>query len=40
MINNAYVHNPNWSKEEHKIKVEAIFKAQENDYFQKANEEQ
>ena len=36
VINNAYVHDPHWSKEEYEIKVEA----QETDYFQNANEEQ
>lgn len=39
VINNAYICNPNWKKEEHEIKVKAIFNAHEIDYFQKANEE-
>jgi len=39
LINNTYEHNPSWSKEEHEIKLDALFYAQEDDYFQKANEE-
>ena len=39
IIDNAYEHNPGCSKEEHEIKLDALFDAQEDDYFQKDSEE-
>lgn len=39
IINNAYEYNLGWWKEEHKIKIDALFYAQEDDCFQKASEE-
>lgn len=40
LINRTYERKPNWTKEEHAIKIDILMEAQESDTFQKSIDDQ